>query len=339
MVSQNLKLLLAGRYPNESLWRVWLCVALTTAIAGFSRGGLSSGPLWQKTAWVYLVGCTLGGVIVSLPTGITATVKVLAGLGLFVAGAFAGKSQRTLIQQRVWLLPLLWGVTYGMVLWLLQGGLGLKPIPLDDLSGLILTLLAASISIVLSFPFGVMLALGRQSRLPILRTLAIAYIELIRGLPLIGILFMAQVMLPLVLPIGLRPDRVARAIAGFTIFSAAYLAENVRGGLQSIPQGQQEAARALGFNYVQTLWLIILPQALRMVVPAIIGQFISLFKDTSLLAIVSLVDLLGMAQLILGNPKFVGDYAEVYCFVAAIYWGCCYMMVQISRRLEANPNQ
>jgi general L-amino acid transport system permease protein len=164
--------------------------------------------------------------------------------------------------------------------------------------------------------------------------LAIAYIELIRGLPLIGILFMAQVMLPLVLPVGVRPDRVIRAIAGFTIFSSAYLAENVRGGLQAIPQGQQEAARALGLNIFQTLGLIVLPQALRTVVPAIIGQFISLFKDTSLLAIASLVDLLGMAQLILGNPKFAGDYAEVYLFVAAIYWGCCFAMAQASRHLE-----
>ena len=334
VIGENLKLLLAGRYPDALLWRVWLCGGLCAAIAGGSWGALSGGHLWQRQAWGTLLICTAGALLLSLPGGITAGLKVLFLVFLFSAAAQGGKTFRSVPQNWPWLFPVLWLVTYGILLWLLQGGLGLTPVPIDELSSLILTLLAASISIMLSFPLGILLALGRQSRLPILRYVSIAYIELIRGLPLIGILFMAQVMLPLVLPI--RPDRVVRAIAGFTIFSVAYLAENVRGGLQAIPSGQQEAARALGFNYLQTLWLIVLPQALRTVVPAMIGQFISLFKDTSLLAIVSLVDLLGMAQLILGNPKFVKDYAEIYCFVALIYWGCCYAMAQLSRQLETD---
>ena len=128
-------------------------------------------------------------------------------------------------------------------------------------------------------------------------------------------------MLPLVLPVGTRPERVVRAIAGFTLFSTAYLAENVRGGLQSIPRGQWEAARALGFNTPLSLLLIILPQALKAVVPSIVGQFISLFKNTSLLAIVGLVDLVGIGQSILANPKYIGRYGEVYLFIAFIYWG------------------
>jgi len=334
VVSQNLRLLLAGRYPVELLWRVWLCLALGLAIAGLSWGGLTQGKLWTKQTVIYLGIMTLGAVIISLPGGLGATLKVWGLLLLLVGSSWGGKQLRNITQKIQWIFALIWLLTYGIILWLLQGGFGLETVPLDDLSGLILTLLTASISIVLSFPFGILLALGRQSSLPIIRALAIAYIELIRGLPLIGILFMAQVMLPLVLPVGVRPDRVIRAIAGFTIFSSAYLAENVRGGLQAIPQGQQEAARALGLNIFQTLGLIVLPQALRTVVPAIIGQFISLFKDTSLLAIASLVDLLGMAQLILGNPKFAGDYAELYLFVAAIYGGCCFAMAQASRRLE-----
>ena len=190
------------------------------------------------------------------------------------------------------------------------------------------------VSIVLSFPFGVLLALGRQSQLPAIRWLSIAYIELIRGLPLIGILFMAQVMLPLVLPADVRPERVVRAIAGFTLFSAAYLAENVRGGLQSVPRGQTEAAKALGLSTPLVLALITLPQALKAVIPSIVGQFISLFKDTSLLTIVGLVDLLGISQSILANPKFLGRYAEVYLFIALIYWVCCYSMFLASKRLE-----
>jgi general L-amino acid transport system permease protein len=233
-------------------------------------------------------------------------------------------------------LGLIWLVSFFVVLWLLQGGFLLRKVQIDELSGLILTLLVALVSIVLSFPFGILLALGRQSSLPVIRWLSIAYIELIRGLPLIGILFMAQVMVPLVLPIDVRPERVIRAIAGYTLFSAAYLAENVRGGLQSVPRGQTEAAKALGLNTPLVLALIVLPQALRAVIPSIVGQFISLFKDTSLMAIVGLVELLGIAQAILANPKYLGRYAEIYLFIAAIYWVCCYSMSLASRKLERN---
>ncbi|HAC65088.1 MAG TPA: amino acid ABC transporter permease, partial [Cyanothece sp. UBA12306] len=149
---------------------------------------------------------------------------------------------------------------------------------------------------------------------------------------------MAQVMLPLILPVGTRPDRVIRAISGFTLFSAAYLAETIRGGLQSVPQGQIEAAKALGLNPIFVLVFIVLPQALKAVIPAIVGQFISLFKVTSLLAIVGLVDLLGISQSILANPKFIGRYAEVYLFISLIYWIFCYFMSWCSRKLEEKLN-
>jgi general L-amino acid transport system permease protein len=211
-------------------------------------------------------------------------------------------------------------------------------VSLDRISGLMLTIPVAIASIVLCFPLGVLLALGRQSDLPVIRWLSIAYIELIRGFPLITILFMAQVMFPLVLPADVRPDRVIRAIAGFTIYSAAYLAENVRGGLQAIPSGQTEAAKALGLNPVYTLGFIILPQALKTVIPSMVGQFIALFKDTSLLAIVGLTDLLGMSQSIISNPKYLGRYGEVYLFVAVIYFICCYAMSLASRKLEKTGN-
>jgi general L-amino acid transport system permease protein len=235
-------------------------------------------------------------------------------------------------------LGVLWLGGFVGIGWLLLGGIFLETVAIDALGGLVLTLLVAVASIVLCFPLGILLALGRGSELPVIRGVCTAYIEIIRGLPLIGILFMAQVMLPLILPSTVRPDLVVRAIAGFTIFASAYLAENLRGGLQAIPRGQIEAARALGLHPLYVLFLIVLPQALRAVIPSIVGQFISLFKDTSLLAIVGLVDLLGMAGSILANPKFVGTYPEVYLFLAAIYWVFCYLIAIVGRRFEKSSD-
>ncbi|AFZ59424.1 amino acid ABC transporter permease [Anabaena cylindrica FACHB-243] len=231
-----------------------------------------------------------------------------------------------------------WLLSFPLILWLIGGGLGLQSVSTNLWNGLLLTLLMAVISIVLSFPLGVLLALGRTSKLFIIRWFSILYIEIVRGLPLIGILFIAQVMLPLFLPTDLRLDRLVRGIAGLVLFSAAYMAENVRGGLQSIPRGQTEAAKALGFNTPLVLILIILPQALRAVIPAIVGQFIGLFKDTSLLSLVGLVELTGIARSILAQPQFLGRYAEVYIFIGLIYWVFCYSMSLASRRLEKQLN-
>lgn len=231
-------------------------------------------------------------------------------------------------------IPLGWALSFPIILWLIGGGFGLQSVESGLWNGLLLTLLTAVISIVLSFPLGVLLALGRQSQLPVVRWFSILYVELIRGLPLIGILFLAQVMLPLFLPAEIRLDRVLRGMAGLILFSAAYLAENVRGGLQSIPRGQIEAAKALGLNTPFTMLLIVLPQALRAVIPALVGQFIGLFKDTSLLAIVGLLELTGIARSILAQPQFLDRYAEVYLFIGLIYWVFCYSMSLASRRLE-----
>ncbi|HIK28529.1 MAG: amino acid ABC transporter permease [Oscillatoriaceae bacterium SKW80] len=233
-------------------------------------------------------------------------------------------------------LPVIWILAFPIILWLIGGGLGLSKVDTNLWNGLLLTLLMAVTSIILSFPLGILLALGRTSQLPVVRWFSIIYIEVIRGLPLIGILFIAQVMLPLVLPPEIRLDRVLRASAGLTLFSAAYIAENVRGGLQAIPRSQIEAAKALGLNPPLVVLLIILPQALRIAIPSIVGQFIGLFKDTTLLSIVGLLELLGMARSILAQPEFMGSYAEVYLFVGALYWLCCYGMSLASRRLEEN---
>ncbi|HRQ33253.1 MAG TPA: amino acid ABC transporter permease, partial [Anaerolineales bacterium] len=200
--------------------------------------------------------------------------------------------------------------------------------------GLLLTFLLTVVGILFSFPIGVLLALGRRSELPAVRWFSVGYIELVRGVPLITILFMAQLMLPLFLPEGWTVDRVVRAMVGITLFSAAYLAENVRGGLQAIPKGQFEAAAALGLSGAQTMIFIILPQALRLVIPILVGQFIALYKDTSLVAIVGLLDLVGIARTVLAQPEFLGLQREVYVFISLIFWTLSYGMSYVSQRLE-----
>ncbi|ADU51549.1 polar amino acid ABC transporter, inner membrane subunit [Thermaerobacter marianensis DSM 12885] len=200
--------------------------------------------------------------------------------------------------------------------------------------GLVLTLVLAVAGITLSFPLGVALALGRVSSLPVVRALSIAYIELVRGTPLMVVLFFSMTALPLFLPPAVRPDLVTRAAAGLVLFTAAYVAEAVRGGLQGVPRGQIEAAQALGLTGTQAVFLVVLPQALRAVIPALVGQFISLFKDTSLVAVWGLLEFVGVAQSVLSNPAYLGRHVEVYAFVAAVYWVFCYGMSLASRRLE-----
>ena len=201
-------------------------------------------------------------------------------------------------------------------------------------SGILLTLILATVTAVLSFPLGVLLALGRTSRLPVIRASCVAVIEVVRGVPLITILFMAQVMLPMFLPLNLSIDRVLRAIAGMTIFTAAYLAEVIRGGLQAVPREQVEAARALGLSELLVTSLVVLPQALRLVIPAIMGQLVSMFKDTTLVAIIGLLELLGILSSITKQREFLGTVREVYLLAAAFYFVVCYAMSVASRRAE-----
>ena len=337
VLTANLRLFLVGYYPKVLLWRPWTALGIIVGLAGFSWGILSeSSALFNRSNLIILTILATTYVAIAPLVGVYSSILLLGMQMLLIVAAPLGKKlEKHLPSLKAWFAPI-WLLSFFVVLWLLIGGWFLEPVQLASLSGLILTLLVAVISIVLSFPFGVLLALGRQSELPAICWLSTAYIELIRGLPLIGILFMAQIMLPLVLPSDVVIDQVLRAIAGYTIFTAAYLAENVRGGLQSVPRGQTEAAKALGLSSPLVVTLIILPQALRAVIPTIVGQFISLFKDTSLLAIVSLVDLLGISQSILANPKYIGRSAEIYLFIGLIYWICCYSMSLASRKLERN---
>jgi len=201
--------------------------------------------------------------------------------------------------------------------------------------GLLVTFLLAAGGIVLSFPLGVALAFGRRSDLPVVSAFSTVFIEVIRGVPLVTILFMFSIILALFLPAESRIDRLVRALMAVTVFSAAYSAENVRGGLQSVPMGQIEAAKALGMGNLKTTVFIVLPQALRAVLPAIVGQFISLFKDTTLVVIIGINDFLGIGRSIINSdPEFVQMRTEVYIFMAVVYWIFSYLMSFASRRIE-----
>ncbi|HKJ65076.1 MAG TPA: amino acid ABC transporter permease, partial [Desulfopila sp.] len=207
---------------------------------------------------------------------------------------------------------------------LMKGGLfGLMPVESTKWSGLPLTLLLSFFGILASYPLGVVLALGRQSSLPIIKAFCVVYIELIRGVPLITLLFMSSVMFPLFLPEGVTIDKVLRAQMAIILFTAAYIAEVVRGGLQALNTGQYEAAESLGLTYWQKMRLIILPQALKIVIPPTVGVLISAFKDTSLVVIIALYDILNTTKSILNVPEWTGFSTEAYIFVALIYFFCC----------------
>lgn len=219
--------------------------------------------------------------------------------------------------------------------YLYHGGIfRLSIVPTYNWGGLHLTLVIALTGIIASLPLGILLALGRRSKLPALRLCSVAFIEVWRGVPLISVLFMASVMLPLFFPPDLHFDKLLRALIGIALFAAAYMAEVVRGGLQAIPNGQFEAAKSLGMRYWQIMGLIVLPQAIKIVIPGIMNVFIALFKDTTLVLIIGLFDLLGMVQAASTDPKWLAYSVEGYVFAAFGFWIFCFTMSRISVRLE-----
>jgi len=218
---------------------------------------------------------------------------------------------------------------------LMKGGLlGLSSVESDQWGGLPLTLMLSFFGMFAAYPLGVLLALGRRSKMPAVKTICILYIELIRGVPLISLLFMSAVLFPLFLPEGLTINKILRAQVAIIMFTSAYIAEVVRGGLQAITREQYEAAESLGLNYVQKMRLVILPQALKIVIPPTVGILISAFKDTSLVVIIALYDVLKTTRSALANPSWMGFSPEAYIFVGLIYFVCCYSMSNYSRRLE-----
>lgn len=218
---------------------------------------------------------------------------------------------------------------------LLHGGhFGLTTVETSLWGGLSLTVIIAIVGIVGSFPLGILLALGRRSKMPAISSVCTAFIELWRGVPLITVLFMSSVMFPLFLPEGVHFDKLVRALLGVMLFSAAYMAEVVRGGLQAIPKGQYEGAMSLGLSYWQTMGFIVLPQALKIVIPSIVSTFIGLFKDTTLVLIIGLFDFLGIVQAASTDPKWLGYAVEGYVFCAVVYWMFCFSMSRYSMAVE-----
>jgi general L-amino acid transport system permease protein len=248
-------------------------------------------------------------------------------IGLWVFSAFR--------QFWKWWLALVWlgGLTLiGALMW--GGVFGLPYVENERWGGLILTLLLSTFGVAAAFPLSIFLALGRRSDLPVIRALCVGYIELIRGVPLISLLFMASVMLPLFLPSGVTIDKLVRAQIAMIMFAAAYLAENVRGGLQAIPRGQYDAAHALALPFWRRTWLIILPQALRISVPPIVNSIIAFFKDTSLVLIIGLFDLLSTLKISLTEPAWNGFGVEAYVFASLVYFVFCFAMSRYSRSFE-----
>ncbi|MCC6568250.1 MAG: amino acid ABC transporter permease [Anaerolineales bacterium] len=326
----NMRLLMIGQYPLDQAWRLWLWLGLLVFLSGNSLA------IWARQS-KFAVLLLLAPALLSLfqigagqrgwLIGLTVTGLVGWGIGRIKPEVL----KRSVIAGWVISLPVIILLTRGLS----ESETSFMPDVRTNLwGGLLLTFLLTVVGIMFSFPIGVLLALGRRSELPIIRWFSVGYIELVRGVPLISILFMAQLMLPLFLPDGWTVDRVIRAMVGITLFSAAYLAENVRGGLQAIPKGQFEAAEALGLSGAQTMIFIILPQALRLIIPILVGQFIGVFKDTSLVAIVGLLDLVGIARTVLAQPAFLGLQREVYVFISLIFWVLSYGMSYLSQRLE-----
>jgi general L-amino acid transport system permease protein len=332
VVTRNLRLFLMGQYPGDQAWRLWASLLVLSLLAGVSAA------VFGRTTRVLAVSASafqllLAAAMAASPVGPLITIGMLANAVLVWAAMVVGL--RLAVPRRALMIAWLLSIP---VTFVLVAGIGPAPFPSVSSNlwgGLLLTMLLAVVGIVLSFPIGVLLALGRRSALPAISLVSTAYIELIRGVPLVTILFMADVMLPFFLPGEVRIDRVTRAMGGITLFSAAYVAENVRGGLQAIPSGQVEAAQALGLRGWHTNLFIVLPQALRSVIPANVGLFISLLKDTTLVAIIGLSELLGIGQAVLAQPDSLGAHLEVFAFVGIIFFVLCYAMSQASYRLEA----
>ncbi|WMT75458.1 amino acid ABC transporter permease [Bradyrhizobium sp. Ash2021] len=233
-------------------------------------------------------------------------------------------------------LVLVWAAALTLIGLLMWGGIfGMPFVSQDRWGGLPVTLILATFGLALGFPLGIVVALGRRSKLPAIRSLSVLYVELIRGVPLISLLFMASVMFPLFMPDGVNVDKLLRAQVAFVLFAGAYLAEVIRGGLQAVPRGQHDAADALGLSYWKKNGLIILPQAIRHVIPPLVNTFIAFFKDTSLVLIIGIFDLLTTAKTAIIDPAWQSFSVEVYLFVALIYFAFCFAMSRYSARLEA----
>jgi general L-amino acid transport system permease protein len=344
IIDRNLTNLLVFRFPRDELWRVWTALFILAGSFGVGAGsaarardqavaegritGGGEGRLALRRFGPVLLLVAVLLYFAGTPTAFLLTAGVA---GVAAAARFAG--------YRIPPRRARWGLLTGLVglIAAFAAIVGFGGVGWDRWGGLMLTIFLAVGGIAISFPIGVLLALGRRSTFPAVRLVCVAYIELIRGVPLITVLFLGAFMLGFFLPPGTAtPSLETRALVALVIFTAAYVAEIVRGGLQAVPRGQVEAAYALGLSPPRTTALIVLPQALRAVIPAMVGQFITLFKDTSLVAIIGITELLGASSIITSQPDFIGQglIFETLLFAAFVYWVGSYSMSRESQRLE-----
>lgn len=362
VVGANLRLFAVGQYPFAAIWRVWLSLGIVIVLAVLSVFAWSFGSPLKRfrklLVWAWLASIpaillllrgvqgTTDGALLYAPTNrwggflLTVVISVIGIVVSFPIGVLMALGRRS--ETRGVPFPWVWGAGLLFIYWGFGGfpteAITLNiPVIFQEPPVWTLTLspiaYAALQSVVV---IGIFWAIGYYLQGNMIKTFSVVYIEAIRGVPLITVLFMAQILLPIFLPRDIDIDNLFRVVVGFILFSAAYLAENVRGGLQAIPKGQYEAAMAVGLSNAQSMRLIILPQALRLVIPALVGQAISLFKDTSLVAIVGLFDLLKIATVVVAQPDWLGLQQETYAFVALVYWVFAFAMSRASQRLERN---
>jgi general L-amino acid transport system permease protein len=324
----NLRVYMVGRFPQDQLWRVWTVVFFLAVLIGLSRGVLVQAGLTRRDIYLRAVVAVLAlAALVYLVQSLLVWLLMTITVALYVGGAAAGRR----IGRRL-LRPLLvgWLLAFPVVVVLLSFG----DVSTDQWGGMMLNVIVAVAVIALSFPLGILLALGRRSSLPAVSWFCVGFIELIRGVPLLTLLIFGRFVLILLMPPGLTFAQLVRAIFMFTLFSSAYVAEIVRGGLQGVPEGQYEAAKALGLSTTRTMALVALPQALRSTIPPMIGHFISVFKDTSLLAALSFSDLLFTARRASQAFEFVGHQAEALLPAAFLFWVIAFTMSRWSQRVE-----
>jgi general L-amino acid transport system permease protein len=351
VVRVNLRLFMVGRFPDDQLWRLWVAGYIVVVTVGVALGASSVAlrPVADGDARAPTdrrsLGRRVAGALHRFWPAVLAVVVILGfartwppvvgTVGLVIAGV-AGGVAGTRVPRR--LRPWMWALVAAGLLAALQvtiageGGVGW-----DEWGGLHLAVAATVAGIALAFPLGLLLALGRRSSLPAIRVVTVAYIETFRAVPLVTLLFLGGFMVGFLFPNTVEPPSfLVRAVVAITVFEAAYIAEIVRGGLQAVPRGQVEAAQAVGLSPVKVMRLVVLPQALRAVIPAMVGQFISLFKDTSLLTIIGFFELLEVANIVTQQPAFQGQGLRpvTLTFVGLIYWAGCSTMSRESQRLE-----
>lgn len=327
VIQVRMKAYMVGGFPIDEVWRVWLSLYLVTALAGFSAGPAARLPRGRSWVRAVIAAAVAAGIVLFTVDTLFVLTLAFAVPVVFVVSNILGRVVPARAMRRIRLWG--WILIFPAIMVIVRGFDGVSP---RDWEGLFFNLIAAAVGIFASFPIGIALALGRRSELPAIRGFCIIVIEVFRGVPLIAWLVFSKYVVDLLLPPDMNLPDVIKAFVAMTMFSAAYIAEIIRGGIQGVHSGQYEAARALGLPTTRMMGLIVLPQALRATIPAMIGHFISLFKDTSLFAAIQVTELLDTSQRL--GLEFLGQDAQTLLFAALVFWSIAFSMSRWSQRLE-----